>query len=63
MLQHSVLFSMKENIDTPRLKQFLKAAVELTNIPGVITFKSWKQISKKNAFQYGLSIEFTTHEV
>ena len=62
MIQHSVIFSMKENIDTPRLKEFFKSAVELANIPGVINFKSWKQISKKNAFKYGLSMEFATHE-
>ena len=53
---------MKENIDGLRLKQFLKAALELTKIPGVINFKSWKQVSKKNAFQYGLSMEFATNE-
>jgi hypothetical protein len=62
MIQHSVIFSIKENIDSPRIKQFFKAAVELTNIPGVINFKSWKQVSEKNAFQYGLSMEFSTHE-
>jgi hypothetical protein len=53
---------MKENIDSLRLKQFLKASLELTNIPGVINFKSWKQVSEKNAFQYGLSMEFATLE-
>jgi len=62
MIQHSVIFSIKENIDTPRIKQFFKAAVELTKIPGVINFKSWKQVSKKNAFHYGMSMEFSTQE-
>jgi len=49
---------MKENIDTPRIKQFFKAAQQLTNIPGVFNFKSWKQVSNK----YGLSMEFSTQE-
>ena len=53
---------MKENIESIRLQQFLNAAKELAEIPGVINFKRWKQVSKKNAFQYGLSMEFTTHE-
>ncbi len=62
MIQHSVIISIKENLDDIRLKQFFKAAQQLTKIPGVINFKSWKQVSKKNTFQYGLSMEFATHE-
>ena len=53
---------MKKNIDSIRIKQFLNAAQQLSKISGVINFKSWKQVSKKNAFQYGLSMEFATHE-
>jgi len=62
MMLHSVIFSIKENIDPPRLKEFFKAAVELAKIPGLKNLKSWKQVSEKNAFQYGLSMEFSTHE-
>lgn len=62
MLQHSVIFSMKENLDQVRVSQFFTAASKLSEIQGVLNFKEWKQVSAKNPFQYGLSMEFVSHE-
>jgi hypothetical protein len=62
MKHHSVIFSFFENIDIQRLNNFFLAAKELNTIPGVLNYKQWKQVSKKNSFQYGLSMEFYSEE-
>jgi Stress responsive A/B Barrel Domain len=61
-MQHSVIFSMNENIDALRTKEFIIEAKKLSTISGVLNFKAWKQVSKKNNFQYGLSMEFKSEE-
>jgi len=39
-------------------KAFLEAAAELEKIPGVQKFEMLRQISKKNKFDFGISMEF-----
>jgi heme-degrading monooxygenase HmoA len=61
-MQHSVIFKMHENIDPLRINEFFIAAQKLSAIKGVLNFKQWKQVSSKNPFQFGLSMEFNTEE-
>jgi hypothetical protein len=44
-------------------QQFLAAAQQLCSIPGVENFESLKQVSPKNSFEWGLSMEFASQEV
>jgi hypothetical protein len=43
-------------------QQFLAAAQQLSFIPGVENFESLKQVSPKNSFEWGLSMEFASQE-
>ncbi len=61
-MQHSVIFKMHENIDAQRIHQFFTAAEKLTTIQGVMNFKHWRQVSHKNPFKFGLSMEFLSDE-
>jgi hypothetical protein len=38
------------------------AAEKLSSISGVLNFKQLKQVSKKNSFEYGISMEFNSEE-
>ncbi len=58
MIQHTVVFKLKHPIGSTEEKHFLKAAMQLASIPGVHHFKGFRQISKKNHFEYGLSMTF-----
>lgn len=61
-IKHTVVFRFKQPMDSTELKAFFKAARKLANIPGVQNFESLKQISKKNNFEYGLSMEFSSQQ-
>jgi hypothetical protein len=58
MIQHTVVFKLKYPKGSAAEKHFMEAAMQLASIPGVHHFKGFRQISKKNAFAYGLSMEF-----
>ena len=62
MIQHSVIFKLKFIENDPQNKHFWKAARDLANIPGVQNFQCLNQISSKNLFEYGLSMEFTDQQ-
>lgn len=55
MIRHTVVFSLKDPLDE---NVFFAAAQKLAAIPGVQKFECLKQISPKNNFGYGLSMEF-----
>lgn len=61
-MQHSVIFSFNKNVDSARASYFFMAAEKLSSISGVLNFKQWKQVSKKNSFEYGISMEFNSEE-
>ncbi|MES1217478.1 MAG: Dabb family protein, partial [Bacteroidota bacterium] len=44
-------------------KEFFKAASLLAAIPGVENFESLKQVSKKNNYDFGLSMEFASQQL
>jgi len=63
MIRHTVVFKLKCPRNSPEEKDFLNAAKKLANIPGVQNFESLKQVSKKNNFDFGLSIEFANQRL
>lgn len=58
MIRHTVVFKLKFPKGSSEEKELLKAAAALALIPGVQNFESLRQVSKKNDFDYGLSMEF-----
>ncbi len=62
-IRHTVVFRFKQPMDSTEMQAFFKAARKLANIPGVQNFEILKQISKKNNFEYGLSMEFSSQQI
>ncbi len=62
MIRHSVILSLKPQLSSEDKKAFFEAVDKLTDIPNVQKFEVLKQISPKNKFEYGISMEFDTQE-
>jgi heme-degrading monooxygenase HmoA len=62
MIRHTVVFKLKHPKDSPKEKEFLAAIRKLSAIPGVKSFECLRQVSKKNHFEYGLSMEFDSQK-
>jgi len=62
MIRHSVVLKLKENISHTSKKAFFDAVDKLKEIPDVKKFEVLNQISPKNKFEYGISMEFDTNE-
>jgi heme-degrading monooxygenase HmoA len=58
MIRHTVVFKLKHLKDSPGEKAFLDAIQKLSSIPGVQKFELLRQVSKKNTYDFGLSMEF-----
>lgn len=58
MIRHTVVFKLKYPQGSSEEAAFLNAAAELSAIPGVHKFECLRQTSKKNNFDYGISMEF-----
>ena len=58
MLRHTVVFKLKASPDPTEELNFFNAAQKLATIPGVQKFESLRQTSKKNNYDFGLSMEF-----
>ncbi|MDF7799158.1 Dabb family protein [Pontiellaceae bacterium B1224] len=58
MITHSVFFKLihKKGSDAEAL--FLSKAAALSSIPGVGNFQLLEEVSPKNSFDFGLSMEF-----
>lgn len=63
MIRHSVIFKLKNNIETDQKKAFFDAVDALAAISGVQNFEVLKQVSPKNHYEYGISMEFDTAEL
>ena len=57
-IRHGVVFTLKHAQGSPEEKSFIEAIKKLADIPGVENLEFMKEISKKNNFDYGLSMEF-----
>ena len=58
MIRHTVVFKLKHSKGSAEEKVFLDAIQKLSAIPGVRNFELLRQVSKKNKYDFGLSMEF-----
>jgi heme-degrading monooxygenase HmoA len=58
MIRHTVVFKLNHPKDSPEEKKFLDEIQKLSSIPGVKKFELLHQVSKKNNYDFGLSMEF-----
>jgi hypothetical protein len=63
MVRHTVIFTFKQSVDSIRQADFFDAARKLAAIPGVRNFEVLKQTSKKNKFDFGISMEFDSQQL
>ena len=59
MIRHTVAFRLHHEPGSVEEQEFLAAARTLADVPGVQAFEQLRQTSVKNAFTFGLSMEFT----
>jgi quinol monooxygenase YgiN len=58
MIRHTVVFRLKHPPGSREEAAFLDAADILAAIPGVGRFERLREVSPKNGFAFGLSMEF-----
>ena len=58
MIRHTVVFRLKHAAGAAAEAAFLKDALILAEIPGVEKFERLKQVSPKNDYRFGFSMEF-----
>jgi hypothetical protein len=58
MIRHTVVFTLKHAPGSAEEKSFLTAALILAKIPTVRKFEQLKQVSRKNDYKFGFSMEF-----
>ena len=58
MMRHTVVFKLKHPAGSELELDFLRSAQKLPEIPKVKNFECLRQISEKNDYDFGLSIEF-----
>lgn len=58
MIRHTVVFSLRHAAGSPEEGAFLGDARILAAIPGVEKFEQLRQVSPKNDYAFGFSMEF-----
>jgi hypothetical protein len=58
MIRHTVVFRLKHPKGSPAEADFLHAGEVLADIPGVQRFERLRQVSPKNQYCFGFSMEF-----
>jgi hypothetical protein len=58
MIRHTVVFTLKHPQGSAEEKKFLEDALALSRIPMVKNFERLRQVSAKNGFRFGFSMEF-----
>ena len=58
MIRHTVVFTLKHAQGSAEEKKFLADAMILAKIPTVRNFEQLKQVSRKNDYKFGFSMEF-----
>ncbi len=58
MIRHTVVFRLKHAKGSAQEAAFLSAADVFARIPGVEKFEKLRQVSPKNDFAFGFSMEF-----
>lgn len=59
MIRHTVAFALKHARGSAEEASFLDAALVLAAIPGVQKFERLNEVSPKNNYAFGFSMEFT----
>lgn len=60
-IRHMVIFCLQHAPGSPEAEAFLRAGrEELTAIPVVTRFESFRQVSAKNDYDYGFSMAFAS---
>jgi quinol monooxygenase YgiN len=59
MIRHTAVFRLKHAAGSTEEEKFLDQLRNLHAIPGVEKFEVLRQISPKNEFSFGVSMEFT----
>jgi hypothetical protein len=62
MIRHTVVFKLKHATGSEAEMDFLKTGIKLADIPTVRNFECLRQISKKNNYDFGFSMEFDSNE-
>ena len=57
-IRHSVAFSLRHEAGSDGEADFMSAISALEQIPGVEAFELMREVSPKNDFDYGLTMEF-----
>lgn len=63
MIRHTVVFRLKHPAGSEAERAFLAAADVLDTIPGVEKFEKLRQLSAKNGYRFGFSMEFADQRV
>ena len=58
MIRHTVVFTLVHEAGSAEEASFLEAARVLDAIPGVERFEQLRQVSPKNDYSFGFSMEF-----
>jgi quinol monooxygenase YgiN len=58
MIRHTVVFRLRHPPGSAEEKAFLEAARTLAAIPGVERFEQLREVSPKNDYAFGFSMEF-----
>ncbi|PZQ95512.1 MAG: stress responsive alpha-beta barrel domain-containing protein [Cereibacter sphaeroides] len=58
MIRHTVSFTLKHPQGSAKEAAFLRDARALADIPSVKKFERLRQVSPKNAYHFGFSMEF-----
>jgi hypothetical protein len=62
MIRHTVAFTLKHAHGSQPETEFLGAACVLVTIPTVRNFEWLRQVSPKNSFHFGFSMEFENQQ-
>lgn len=57
-IRHTVAFTLVHPEGSPEERDFLEAAERLAAVPGVEVFELLAEISPKNEYRFGISMEF-----
>jgi hypothetical protein len=57
-IRHTVSFTLRHPEGSDEERDFLAAARQLSGIPGVEAFELLAEVSPKNSFRFGISMEF-----
>jgi hypothetical protein len=61
-IRHTVVFTPKDPEGSEAETDFLAAAIRLSSISGVEAFEVLREVSPKNGYRYGISMEFADRD-